>query len=830
MIRNTKKIVITAWLLIVCFNYLIAQSSKVLIITTSGTEYKQRPATSIYPAFVDGTSYQSWTEEGPKPFFQLQVSGGKPPYKWKIIDGQLPKGITLSPSGRLAGTPAAESNFLFTVKVTDSQGNSSIKKLDFPTEPFRSKWMADAKFGVMIQWGPFVEPILSSKEEISIFEKRITKFDADKWAQTVVDLGGKVLNFTVKGGDGIRLWPSTTKSRFELKTQRNIVSELIMACHKKGIRFVAYFAPDHNWNKKVNDVGVDGSWGTLNKGLIKELVKLGVDGFWIDMGATPELYKNVDPKWFPWDEIIPIMRTNNPYVIFANNPGLGNGGTILRWPHTDVVVYEGRMDFGEQSLVTAKPVTVKKKLAIEVDNLLDNQWGWIPSKGIPHTPKPASLIIKNIKENWAVGATYMLNYPVPTDGDIMPDAYKSTLAEIGTFVKANSSVVEMPVVSVKGSGNLTSPLTISLKGQKNARIHYTTDGSEPDAKSKVYTSPIRLTKSTIIKAITVLNGQNVSNKLVETYSFKTPKNHLAEKTLLSSKTEDGNDQLKKESNDYYRGMRITVKRSPIVLKSIGRKFVKGNKGNHRILIKRYSDDYPVYTLTLTASSENVSADGFQYMDVPSLRLEKGISYIIVSQEGSEDLFAGSDCKENLKNKEVNINGRFILSSTGDRASVQDDGLGSILNLKYDVIKDEVSKNIALGSSAKLLDNNDKDLKPVRNAMYAENAVDGDKSTNAQAGGKYAWTLQLDLGKVIDRISKATLTFGKESFATHFVLLTSTDNINWITSFEKNDNDKSELTINFNPVKVRYVKLRSLKPDGPNQTGNQMGVMDIALYP
>jgi len=54
---------------------------------------------------------------------QLQVSGGVPPYRWALAPGSgpLPPGMTLSPSGAIAGTPTTGDSFSFAVRVVDSQ-------------------------------------------------------------------------------------------------------------------------------------------------------------------------------------------------------------------------------------------------------------------------------------------------------------------------------------------------------------------------------------------------------------------------------------------------------------------------------------------------------------------------------------------------------------------------------------------------------------------------------------------------------------------------------------------------------------------------------------
>ena len=52
----------------------------------------------------------------------LTAAGGTPPYQWKVISGNLPAGLALSPGGVLSGTPSANGTFKFTVQVTDNVG------------------------------------------------------------------------------------------------------------------------------------------------------------------------------------------------------------------------------------------------------------------------------------------------------------------------------------------------------------------------------------------------------------------------------------------------------------------------------------------------------------------------------------------------------------------------------------------------------------------------------------------------------------------------------------------------------------------------------------
>ena len=61
--------------------------------------------------------------------YQLGVLGGLGPYTWQKLSGNLPDGITLTPDGRLVGTPLQSGAFTFTVQVTDSLGNTATLQM-----------------------------------------------------------------------------------------------------------------------------------------------------------------------------------------------------------------------------------------------------------------------------------------------------------------------------------------------------------------------------------------------------------------------------------------------------------------------------------------------------------------------------------------------------------------------------------------------------------------------------------------------------------------------------------------------------------------------------
>ena len=60
----------------------------------------------------------------------LSAKGGQEPYKWQVVEGTLPPGISMNTSGMLYGTPVKEGLYNFTVMVTDAEGNSGVQRAE----------------------------------------------------------------------------------------------------------------------------------------------------------------------------------------------------------------------------------------------------------------------------------------------------------------------------------------------------------------------------------------------------------------------------------------------------------------------------------------------------------------------------------------------------------------------------------------------------------------------------------------------------------------------------------------------------------------------------
>ena len=57
---------------------------------------------------------------------QIKVKGGVPPYKWVLLEGQLPEGLSLdSSTGGVVGTPKASASKVIIVQVSDASNNAN---------------------------------------------------------------------------------------------------------------------------------------------------------------------------------------------------------------------------------------------------------------------------------------------------------------------------------------------------------------------------------------------------------------------------------------------------------------------------------------------------------------------------------------------------------------------------------------------------------------------------------------------------------------------------------------------------------------------------------
>jgi hypothetical protein len=92
-------------------------------LNPSGTAVSSAPASTTVSAtgglHVTTTSLTPG-QKGVAYKFKLAATGGTAPYTWSLKTGPLPTGLTLSSTGKIAGTPTKSGTYTLTFKVVDS--------------------------------------------------------------------------------------------------------------------------------------------------------------------------------------------------------------------------------------------------------------------------------------------------------------------------------------------------------------------------------------------------------------------------------------------------------------------------------------------------------------------------------------------------------------------------------------------------------------------------------------------------------------------------------------------------------------------------------------
>jgi hypothetical protein len=80
-----------------------------------------------------------------QPFnLQLNASGGIPPYRWRLLEGSMPPGITFNPdTGLISGSPTQEGTFTFTMLIADTVATTSSKTLSITVRGGPLKFVTD---------------------------------------------------------------------------------------------------------------------------------------------------------------------------------------------------------------------------------------------------------------------------------------------------------------------------------------------------------------------------------------------------------------------------------------------------------------------------------------------------------------------------------------------------------------------------------------------------------------------------------------------------------------------------------------------------------------
>lgn len=160
-------------------------------------------------SMIDGVAGQFYSAA-------LAASGGTPPYRWTLVGGGLPPGLSLSTVGLIEGVPSSVSSYSFAVQVFDS------------SNPFRvdSRWLS---ITIRTAGEPVFPAISRVKQKGS---KKLWVFGQNFRANSLVLINGKVFEpiaFEQDGSGGqqllakgkLNLGPTGTNVVFVLNSDNN---------------------------------------------------------------------------------------------------------------------------------------------------------------------------------------------------------------------------------------------------------------------------------------------------------------------------------------------------------------------------------------------------------------------------------------------------------------------------------------------------------------------------------------------------------------------------------------------------------------------------------
>ncbi len=111
---------------------------------------------------------------------------------------------------------------------------------------------------------------------------------------------------------------------------------------------------------------------------------------------------------------------------------------------------------------------------------------------------------------------------------------------------------------------------------------------------------------------------------------------------------------------------------------------------------------------------------------------------------------------------------------------------------------------------------------------AKRGVDGRPNTTALAANEWPWAYEVDLLQPRP-LRRVTVHFAKTGFATRVQIALSPDRKGWQTVASADNLEGQPYTAEFKPARAQFIRVKALKPDGPDQKGAQMAVAELEAY-
>jgi hypothetical protein len=137
-------------------------------------------------------------------------------------------------------------------------------------------------------------------------------------------------------------------------------------------------------------------------------------------------------------------------------------------------------------------------------------------------------------------------------------------------------------------------------------------------------------------------------------------------------------------------------------------------------------------------------------------------------------------------------------------------------------------NLAFNKPSLLLDGASQERRGPSSNRFSFQGNDGLSTTSTAAGYSWAWIYELDL-ESSHTLGKVVVTFDEESYPTDYKIFVSSDQKSWKEVAQANPTKGGRYEHVLTVSDVRYIRVQSLKPDGPNQPGGQMSIAELEVY-
>ncbi len=258
-----------------------------------------------------------------------------------------------------------------------------------------------------------------------------TRFNADEWADLILEAGARFLLITTKHHDGFCLWDTNLTDFKVTRTpfKRDVIGELAEALHNHGLKLHFYYSL-LDWTHPA----YRRDWPTYVTYYQRQLHELltrysPVDGVLFDGYWPRTLFEgDVELEYFPPRGPFDLAGTYNLIHELQPDAVVVNNHHIKPLHGEDYQIWE--LDFPGCNTTGFNTTQIGEKPTAVWWNL-NSGWSYQPEN---HRLKPPGEIVRTLRRCHAGKSTFILNIGPRPWGDVHPDE-QSTLRKIGQSLR-----------------------------------------------------------------------------------------------------------------------------------------------------------------------------------------------------------------------------------------------------------------------------------------------------------------------------------------------------------------------------------------------------------